>query len=185
VSRVAEISPEAEDLAALIRRAQDGSEAALEILIARFQDRIAGFVYSLIGRDDAIEDLCHDIFIKMLSGLSGLKNPDAFEAWLFRIARNVAMDSLRRKRLWRMFVPFEPKHEQIAEAPRSGDSRVEEFRAALEGMPPNQKELILLLAENDWSYEQLAEITRSSVSAVKSRLFRAREYLRQRVADED
>jgi RNA polymerase sigma-70 factor, ECF subfamily len=182
---VAEISPEAEDLAALIRRAQDGSEAALEILITRFQGRIAGFVYSLIGRDDAIEDLCHDIFIKMISGLSGLKNPDAFEAWLFRIARNVAMDSLRRKRLWRMFVPFEPKHEQIAEAPRSGDSRVEEFRAALEGMPPNQKELILLLAENDWSYEQLAEITRSSVSAVKSRLFRAREYLRQRVADED
>ncbi len=182
---MAEISPEAEDLAALIRRAQDGSEAALEILIARFQDRIAGFVYSLIGRDDAIEDLCHDIFIKMISGLSGLKNPDAFEAWLFRIARNVAMDSLRRKRLWRMFVPFEPKHEQIAEAPRSGDSRIEEFRAALDGMPPNQKELILLLAENDWSYEQLAEITRSSVSAVKSRLFRAREYLRQRVADED
>ena len=182
---MAEISPEAEDLAALIRRAQDGSEAALEILIARFQDRIAGFVYSLIGRDDAIEDLCHDIFIKMISGLPGLKNPDAFEAWLFRIARNVAMDSLRRKRLWRMFVPFEPKHEQIAEAPRSGDSRIEEFRAALDGMPPNQKELILLLAENDWTYEQLAEITRSSVSAVKSRLFRAREYLRQRVADED
>jgi len=182
---VAEISPEAEDLAALIRRAQDGSDAAMERLIARFQDRIAGFVYSLIGRDDAIEDLCHDIFIKMISGLSGLKNPDAFEAWLFRIARNVAMDSLRRKRLWRMFVPFEPKHEQIAEAPRSGDSRIEEFRAALEGMPPNQKELILLLAENDWTYEQLAEITKSSVSAVKSRLFRAREYLRQRVADNE
>ena len=115
---MAEISPEVEDLPALIRRAQDGSEAALEVLISRFQDRIAGFVYSLIGRDDAIEDLCHDIFIKMISGLSGLKNPESFEAWLFRIARNVAMDSLRRKRLWRMFVPFEPKHEQIAEAPR-------------------------------------------------------------------
>ena len=182
---MAEISPEAEDLAALIRRAQDGSDAAMERLIARFQDRIAGFVYSLIGRDDSIEDLCHDIFIKMISGLSGLKNPDAFEAWLFRIARNVAMDSLRRKRLWRMFVPFEPKHEQIAEAPRSGDSKIEEFRAALDGMPPNQKELILLLAENDWTYEQLAEITKSSVSAVKSRLFRAREYLRQRVADNE
>jgi RNA polymerase sigma-70 factor, ECF subfamily len=181
---VAEISPEAEDLAALIRRAQGGSEAALEILISRFQDRIAGFVYSLIGRDDAIEDLCHDIFIKMISGLPALKNPESFEAWLFRIARNVSMDSLRRKRLWRMFVPFEPKHEQIAEAPRS-DVRLETFRAALEGMPPNQKELILLLAENDWTYEQLAEITRSSVSAVKSRLFRAREYLRQRISDED
>ncbi len=181
---MAEISPEVEDLAALIRRAQDGSEAALEILITRYQDRIAGFVYSLIGRDDAIEDLCHDIFIKMISALPGLKNPESFEAWLFRIARNVAMDSLRRKRLWRMFVPFEPKHEQIAEAPRA-DSRLESFRAALEGMPPNQKELILLLAENDWSYEQLAEITHSSVSAVKSRLFRAREYLRQRTSDED
>src|SRR3984893_10211720 len=146
---VAETSPPAEDLAALIRRAQGGSDAAMEILISRFQDRIAGFVYSLIGRDDAIEDLCHDIFIKMISGLSALKNPESFEAWLFRIARNVAMDSLRRKRLWRMFVPFEAKHDQTAEAP-SGDVRLETFRTALEGMPPNQKELILLLAENDW-----------------------------------
>jgi DNA-directed RNA polymerase specialized sigma24 family protein len=52
-------------------------------------------------------------------------------------------------------------------------------------MPANQKELILLLGENDWSYEQLAEITGSSLSAVKSRLFRAREYLRQRMTDDE
>ena len=135
---MAEISPEVEDLAALIRRAQDGSGAALEILITRFQDRIAGFVYSLIGRDDAIEDLCHDIFIKMISGLSGLKNPDSFEAWLFRIARNVAMDSLRRKRLWRLFVPFEPKHEQIAEAPRT-DSRLEILSRRARGHAPQSE----------------------------------------------
>jgi len=59
------------------------------------------------------------------------------------------------------------------------------FRVAVEGLPRAQKELILLLAENDWSYEQLAEITNSTVSAVKSRLFRAREFLRGRETDED
>lgn len=49
-------NPEQEHLAALVRRAQDGSEAALEGLVCRFQDRIAGLVYSLIGRSDAIEE---------------------------------------------------------------------------------------------------------------------------------
>src|SRR5271169_62460 len=108
------INPEPEDLGELVRRAQDGSEAALETLICRFQDRIAGFVYSLVGRDDAIEDLCHNIFLKMIGGLPRLKTPESFESWLFRIARNACTDFLRKRRLWRMFVPFEPQHEQIA-----------------------------------------------------------------------
>ena len=181
----AKANSEPEALVALVRRAKDGSQGDLEILIGRFQDRIAGFIYSIVGRDDAIEDLCHNTFIKMITGLRGLEKPESFESWLFRIARNVCNDFLRKKKLWRIFVPFEPQHEQIASALPRSDSRLQAFHTAIEGMPANQKELILLLGENDWSYEQLAEITGSSLSAVKSRLFRAREYLRQRMPDDE
>jgi RNA polymerase sigma-70 factor, ECF subfamily len=82
-------------------------------------------------------------------------------------------------------VPFELKHEPVTTMERNLDSRLDSFRVAVEGLPRAQKELILLLAENDWSYEQLAEITNSTVSSVKSRLFRAREFLRGRETDED
>jgi RNA polymerase sigma-70 factor, ECF subfamily len=176
---------EQEGLARLVVRAREGSEAALELLIGRFQTRIAGFVYSLVGSDDAIEDICQNIFLKMISGLTKLKNAKSFEPWLFRIARNACTDFIRRKRLWRLVVPFEKEHEQIGAVTHACDPKLEAFRSALEQMPKHQKELIVLLADNDWSYEELAEITGSTVSSVKSRLFRAREFLRRRMLDED
>ena len=178
-------NPEPENLAALVRRAQNGSEAAVEALVRRFQDRIAGLVYSLIGKSDAIEDVCHNAFLKMILGLPRLRDANSFEPWLFRIARNVCNDHFRKERVRRLFVPFEVKHEPMTTVEHQVDSRFESFRVAVEGLPRAQKELILLLAENDWSYEQLAEITNSSVSSVKSRLFRAREFLRGRETDED
>jgi RNA polymerase sigma-70 factor (ECF subfamily) len=94
-------------------------------------------------------------------------------------ARNTCSESLRLERLRRMFVPFEPKHKQLALVPSDVDQKVAEFKTAVENMPRSQKELILLLLDNDLSYEELAAITGSTVSAVKSRLFRARESLRQ------
>lgn len=179
------IGPDTENVGLLVRKAQAGSEVALELLVSRFRDRIAGFVYSLVGNDDAIEDICHNVFLKMISGLRGLKTPDSFEAWLFRIARNACTDFVGKKRWWRMFVPFEQKHEPTVPDLPGTDDRIDAFRAALEELPRAQKELILLLADNEWSYEQLATITGSTVSAVKSRLFRAREFLRHRIVDED
>jgi RNA polymerase sigma-70 factor (ECF subfamily) len=121
----------------------------------------------------------------MISGLAKLKKAESFEPWLFRIARNACRDFVRRKRLWRLLVPFESTHEQVAAVPPARDANLEKFRAALEEMPEAQRELIVLLADSDWSYEELARITKSSVSSVKSRLFRAREFLRQRVGDEE
>jgi RNA polymerase sigma-70 factor, ECF subfamily len=176
---------EPEELASLVLRARGGSEAALEVLIGRFQARIAGFVYSQVGSEDAIEDICQNVFLKMIYGLAKLKHVESFEPWLFRIARNACNDFIRRKRLWRLLVPFEREHEQVAIVPPASDAKLEAFRTALEEMPQGQKELIVLLADNDWSYEELARITRSTVSSVKSRLFRAREFLRQRIVDED
>jgi RNA polymerase sigma-70 factor (ECF subfamily) len=181
---VANTGCEQEGVAGLVLRAQGGSEAALETLICRFQDRVAGFVYSLLGDEEAIEDICQNIFLKMISGLARLKTAESFETWLYRIARNACVDFLRRKRLRRFLIPFEEKHEQVASVLPTNEGKVEAFRVALAEMPQAQKELILLLADHDWSYEDLAKITGSTLSSVKSRLFRAREFLRQRIADE-
>ncbi len=173
-----------EDLAVLAERARSGVESALEELVCRYQERIAGFVYSLVGREDVIADLCHNVFVKMIVNIKGLKVPESFEPWLFQIARNCCFDYLRKERLRRIFVPFEHKHEQVAALPQKPDTRLESFRHALRELPVKQRELILLLQERDFTYEEMANITHSSVSSVKSRLFRAREQLRRRLIDE-
>jgi RNA polymerase sigma-70 factor, ECF subfamily len=183
-NEVAKAWVRSEDVAELVVRAQDGVESAMEALVYRYQERIAGFVYSLVGRQDAVADLCHNVFVKMIVNIKRLRAAESFEPWLFQIARNVCFDHLRKERLRRIFVPFERKHEQVAAEPERGDGRLEAFRRALAQLPARQRELIVLLEEKDFSYEELAQITRVSVSAVKSRLFRAREQLRRRLADE-
>ncbi len=173
-----------EDLTELVGHARIGVESAMEELVRRYQERIAGFIYSLVGHEDAIADLCHSVFVKMIVHIKRLRTAESFESWLFQIARNTCFDYLRKERLRRIFVPLERRHEQVAAPVEKSDSRLENFRSALRELPAKQRELIVLMEERDFTYEELAQITRSTVSSVKSRLFRAREQLRRRLTDE-
>jgi RNA polymerase sigma-70 factor (ECF subfamily) len=164
---------------AQIEASRGGDRGALEEVIRHYQDRVAGFIISIVGRESDYEDLCQTAFVKMAFALPKLRSPEIFEPWLFRIARNVCIDHLRRLRWRRIFVPFTREHEQVSlDEPEDGN-RLSAFEAALRQLPADQRELIGLLRERDWSYEELAQITSSSVSAVGTRLFRARARLRK------
>jgi RNA polymerase sigma-70 factor, ECF subfamily len=182
--RVPNPSVKSEELSALVGQARIGVDSAMEELVRRYQERIAGFIYSQVGRKDALADLCHSVFVKMIVHIKRLRADDSFEPWLFQIARNTCLDYLRKERLRRIFVPLERRHEEIAAVSEERDGRLEDFRKTLQQLPARQRELIVLLGEQDFSYEELAQITRSTVSSVKSRLFRAREQLRRRLGDE-
>jgi RNA polymerase sigma-70 factor, ECF subfamily len=166
-------------LRAQIEASRGGDRRALEEVIRHYQDRVAGFIISIVGRESDYEDLCQTAFVKMAFALPKLRSPEIFEPWLFRIARNVCIDHLRRLRWRRIFVPFTREHEQVSVEESEEGNRTSAFESALLQLPADQRELIGLLRERDWSYEQLAQITSSSVSAVGTRLFRARARLRK------
>ncbi len=170
--------------AAAIARAQTGDEHALEDLIRAYQGRIARFVIAQTGERHDYEDLCQTIFIKMALALPKLKAPATFEAWFFRIARNVCIDHLRHRRWWqRLFVAFEPDHESIAAEPIATDRRDAELERALARLPDEDRALIDLARDGRRSHRELARLTNLSVGALKSRLFRARIRLKQLIAD--
>ncbi len=161
--------------------ARAGDEQALEQIIRHYQERIVGYVVSRVGRDAAdVQDLCQTIFVKMALALPRLKAAEAFEPWLFTIARNVCRDHLRRRRLRGFFVPLSRDHEAIpAEQPSASEFGADALGEAVEGLPRSQRELIDLLREGEYSYGELARLTKSSVRAVAGRLFRARARLRR------
>lgn len=164
--------------AELVRQAQQGVASAQTELITAYQRRVAGFVYALTGRSDAVDDLAQMVFIKMLRSLPRLQDPAQFEAWLFRLARNTCIDHLRRQRLRRIFLPFVPEHTEIAEPPPAVDwAELDALRHALQQLPARDRAL-LTLAEQGASQLDMAAATGVSVSAVKARLHRAREKLR-------
>ncbi|MGO9454593.1 MAG: RNA polymerase sigma factor [Candidatus Binataceae bacterium] len=171
-------SPTPPQILLAIEAARGGDRQALEDVVRHYQERIARFVISIVGLDADYEDLSQTAFVKMALGISRLRSIEIFEAWLFKIARNVCMDYLRRLRWRRLFVPFTRDHEAVPASDPDGHDRIDAFEAALVQLSPDQRELMSLLRDHDWSYEQLAEITRSSVSAVGTRLFRARARLR-------
>jgi RNA polymerase sigma-70 factor, ECF subfamily len=171
----------------LVTKGKNGDTAAMEALIERYQPRVAGFVFACVSDGQAVEDLCQTIFYKMLVGLPGLKTVGKFESWLFRIARNACFDHLRRRRLRSMFLSLKEGLDRFAGIPDpdpGSDGRADTFRRALTRLPKKQRELVALLQDDRLSYEKLAEITNSSVGAVKSRLFRARRQLRKYMKDD-
>src|ERR1700722_17023001 len=90
-----------------ILRARAGDQRALEDLIREYQQPVAGFVATRIADRSAIQDICQNVFGKMVLSIPSLRSTEAFQPWLFRIAENVCRDHQRRKR-WRrrLFVPF-------------------------------------------------------------------------------
>jgi len=162
----------------LVRRAQQGDEAAQRELIVAYQHRVAGFVFAMTNRSDTVEDLCQQVFIKMIRAVDRLQAPAQFESWLFRLARNTCIDQLRRQRLRRIFLPFAEEHENIPEPPGAVDSEeLDALRHALAQLRPQDRALLALVQEGR-SHAEISEILGTSVAAVKARLHRAREQLR-------
>jgi RNA polymerase sigma-70 factor, ECF subfamily len=169
----------------LILRGRSGDRQALTQLIRRYQTRMARFVIGQTGDGSHYEDLCQTIFVKMVLTIGRLREADRFESWLYQIARNVCRDHLRsRQGRRRMFVPLGPECENVSESPAARSDQIarsdeeKNLGPGLAQLPPGQRHLLELSLEKKRSYEELATMTSTTVSAVKSRLFRARENLR-------
>jgi RNA polymerase sigma-70 factor (ECF subfamily) len=187
MKRCARKSGDCEDVLTdiLVARSKNGDAAAMESLIERYKPRVAGFALACVGDAQVLDDLCQTIFYKMILGLRRLQKDEKFEAWLFRIARNACFDHLRKQRLRRIFVPWQSAHQEFTSPPESTeDYRLAALRRALKILPRKQRELVALLQDDRLSYEELAVITKSSVSSVRSRLFRARRQIRKSMRDE-
>ena len=168
-----------------VRRAQQGDENALRELIVSYQRRVAGFIYAITGRSDSVEDLGQMVFVKMVRALPRLIAPDQFESWLFRLARNTCIDHLRRQKLRRIFTAFGPEHENVPEPDGSVDSEeLDALRHALSQIRPKDRALLALVQEGR-SHAEIAETLDTSVAAVKARLHRAREQLRQHYTSDE
>ncbi|HTT96850.1 MAG TPA: sigma-70 family RNA polymerase sigma factor [Rhizomicrobium sp.] len=159
-------------------RAADGERRAAEQLIALYQQRVARFVVAQTGDEAHYEDLCQTIFVKMVLSLPKLRAVEKFEPWLFQIARNACRDHLRARLGWRrLFVSYDEKHEAVS-APEAQPDMTEAVQRGIDRLPEAQRSLVRLSLDDKRSYEDMARVTQSSVSAVKSRLHRARENLR-------
>lgn len=167
--------------------AQRGDRAAFSELVGRFQNRIYRFLVRLTRSPDDALELTQETFLHAYQALARW-TPDArFSTWLFRIARNLAFDWLRRgKRV--AFVPWDEdqaaSHPDPAPAPDAVLETAQRFQGlekALARLPPEHREILLLREIEEMSYEDIAAVLQLNIGTVKSRIARARAGLLEKM----
>jgi RNA polymerase sigma-70 factor (ECF subfamily) len=167
----------------VILRCQAGDELALAELIHRFSPGLRLYLAKVAGQaaaDDLLQDTWFDVYRK----INSLQNPSAFTAWLYRIARDKAYRHLRRKR--EVIVPVDAN--VIDESPAQEETFTPEeaqaVRAALDQIPLEQREVLVLRFIENMTYEQIAEVIGTPIGTVRSRIFHAKRALRAKLQNE-
>jgi len=177
----------------LIRRFQQGDQAAFDEIVHRFKGPLFNFIYRIIGDAAYAEDLLQETFLRLFLNRDSYREIARFSTWIYTIAGNLAKSEVRRRK-FRRWIPLDPPGEddrpievpdpdanphQILEQ-RTIQRRVEEEVFKL---PRVFKEVIILRDLQELSYEEIGSILKIPLGTVKSRVNRGRERLQKKLRD--
>jgi RNA polymerase sigma-70 factor (ECF subfamily) len=156
--------------AELLARAQQGDEAAIGELYEQYSVRIFRYLYYRLGNQQAAEDLTSEVFIRLMRSLPSYRPPNgSIQAWLFQVARNLAIDHHR----YMAYRDHAALHDNLVQ---SGDDPVsmvdrslnnEQLRLALAQLPVDQREVVILRFVVAMPIAEVAELVQKSEDAVK------------------
>lgn len=169
---------------ALVARAAAGDSGAFAELVRRHQNRVFGFILRMIDSRDEAMDLTQEVFMKAWQTLPDWRPDARLSTWLLQIARNAAIDTLRRRRIVE-FAPLDDGLEIADSAPGpealyAARQRHVRLEQALQRLPVEQREILLLREIEALSYTDIAHALGIREGTVKSRLARARTALIER-----
>jgi RNA polymerase sigma-70 factor (ECF subfamily) len=179
----------------VVQAVLNGQQHRFAELVDRYQTQIVNYVCRMLGNYEDAVDLSQDVFLKAYSGLGSYRPQYPFPAWLFRIARNAAIDEIRKRRLATVSLDAPMEFDDGAasrevESPGLdpqdtylGIEFADRVSAAIDQLPEKYREPIVLRHAADLSYEEIAEALELPIGTVKTRIFRARDALRQSLGD--
>ena len=176
----------------LVERAQKGDTRAFDLLVLKYQGRVANLVSRYVSNAAEVEDVTQEAFIKAYRALPKFRGDSAFYTWLYRIAANAAKNHLvalgRRPSSDQVIdeaeqfdLPGKLKDHESPDAVLMGMELEQAVNSAIDGLPDELKAALTLREFEGLSYEEIAEILSCPIGTVRSRIFRAREAIDQRV----
>lgn len=176
---------EAEPDVLLMLEVARGHEPSLVALMEKWQGPLINFFYRSLGSREQAEDLTQVLFVKLYRAAPRYEPRAKFSTYLFSIARHLMINEWRKSRRDPLGNPDpEALSWQMAEDSDRRVSEIEEaFHAALQQLPPNHRNAILLYQQQELSYQEIAEVMDATESSVKTWIFRARQKLKELLKD--
>lgn len=168
------ISRASDSDAQLVLAFRNGDESAFEALYERHHRAVLNVAYRFLGDRDAAEDLAQEVFLKLYASPGSYKPTAKLSTWLYRVTHNACIDEIRKRRNRPVELP-PAIHSPGTSEP---DELAEAVRAAVASLPEKQRTAVVLQRYEDLSYQEIAEVLGTSVPAVESLLFRARQTLK-------
>ena len=172
-----------------IARARGGDRAAFDTLVVRYQDRLFNTLTRLMGSADDALDIAQDAFVQAYTKLDTFQQNSAFYTWLYRIAFNLAMSHARKRRPVNLMSTddttrtIEPASTDDGPADQLQQSeRAALVHQAIGQLPDEHRQVVVLRELEGFDYQQIADILDIPVGTVRSRLFRARTQLKDKLA---
>ncbi len=182
---------DAEVVAAVLK----GDKELFGEIVKRYQGRLVNFLYRLLYDRAEAHDLAQEVFFKTFQALDRFDPQYKFSTWLFRVGQNAAIDRLRKRRL-KLVSLDRPSRNQDSDSawefptPERGpygeyrnQERGDAISAAIKSLPWEYRELIVMRHYGELSYGEIAEIKKLPLGTVKNKLFRARQILKENLAE--
>jgi len=178
----------------LVAAILDGDAALYTDLVERYRGRLINYLNRFLGNFQESEELSQEVFLRVYRALDRYNPKYRFSTWLFRVAKNAAIDLIRKRRL--KLVPmqrvgvdgqtqereFESEERDPYRTLRNVERR-QAIGAAIDGLKEEYRELIQLRHFAEMTYEEIAEFKGMPLGTVKNKLFRGRRMLKARLAD--
>lgn len=188
--------PQQEDDETLVARAQRGDRAAFDVLVERYKQRLYATVYHMTSNHEDANDLVQDTFIQAYRKLNSFRGNSSFYTWSYRIAVNLTLNHLKRRRRRHFFslddvdagIETDPDFVELMShvTPRreAGLAELQQrLHAAMQKLSPNHRAVVVMHDIQGMTHADIAKATRTSEGTVRSRLFYARQQLQGLLSD--
>lgn len=181
----------------LMRRTQQGDRQAFSLLYERYNGSVLSYLYRMLGNLEDVESIAQEVFLRAFRFAPTYRYPQKFSTWLFTITRNLAINSSRRRKrspvrnvteLNLEGVEMSGDPYQVAHRATDNVEKQEEIGRmlkALDDLPTDQKEVIVLGVFQDLSYAEMEEITGTKAVTLRSRMFHGLKRLARMVSGKD
>ncbi|MGN0915808.1 MAG: RNA polymerase sigma factor RpoE [Succinivibrio sp.] len=179
---------------AIVRRVQEGDVNAYNILVIKYQHKVVQIVSKYLGNSADVNDVAQEAFIKAYRAINSFRGESSFYTWLYRIVVNAAKTFLEANSKHRNQIDVDS--EEFSESQASGalesrdtPDRIIESQElqqvilnAMKDLPKELSEAIMLREVEGMSYEDMSDVLKIPVGTVRSRIFRARQFIEQRMS---